>query len=390
MARLSVFVLNMDGPEAPILQIGAQAAQAADMSFTSETGGYEGLRSAVRDWTILPEVVLIQVPQGRDAQDVVAEYGSDFPEGDTEVILYNAPNDIPCYRSLKSMGIREVFPGVPTEEELTETLMEIRQGALRRSGIDPRKTVYVFSACGGAGGTSVALSIARHYATTGKRTLYLDLDLATGPASFMFNAEKGARETNGLMEALANPNRIDALFLERAIEIAYKNLFYLSARRRTSDPTPDPKSVPVLIARAQQNFDMVVIDVPWRATPEPDMIMLQGSCYIVAPPTPQGLLGFSVLAKEIAEAPARCPMIGVLNRQGEFRNNDIDKASFKSATDVEILTIPYDAASAGRMFFDQKTFQNLGGKVAKAFARVTKTLPGQPEAEKKKKKGLFG
>lgn len=404
MSRLSVAVLNLDGEDAPALTSVKAAAEAVDMSFTHVSGSLEDILVQIENWTILPEIVVLQAPEGMEAIDAIGEVGSRFPEGEAELILFNVPNDIRVYRELKLQGVREVFSGVPTEEEMAEALDLISKDNLRRTGIDPRKTVYVWSACGGAGGTSLAISFARKFAKEGRRTLFIDLDLATGPASFMFNAEKGARETSGLIDALANPSRIDALFLERAIDVADKNLFYLSARRRPSDPVPLPAALTVLIARAQQNFDMIVVDIPWRPNPEPDISTVQGHSYIVAPPTPAGLLGFSILMKDLQNAPGKSPVFGVINRVGEFKSNDIMRATFKESGDVDYFQIPYDAATAGRMFYEQRSFLELSGRIGKALERVLKTLPGEAlpdtpqkgsamgrkKPEKKKKRGLFG
>lgn len=399
MSRLSVAMLHAGSETDPILEEARLAAGKAEMSFTSATGSLEDLYALVESWIVLPEILMIDVPHGQDPMDVLEGFGRRLPEGDAETILYNVRNDITIYRDLKHAGVREVFPGLPTGEDVEEVLEDLQQSALKRTGIDPRKTVFVFSACGGAGGTALATTIARKFSRDGRRTLFIDLDLATGPGSFMFNAERGAKETMGLMEALANPSRIDALFLERVIDIADKNLFYLSARRRSSDPAPLSESIPVLISRAQQNFDMVVVDVPWRPNPDPDMMAIQGHCYIVAPPTPAGLLGYSVLSKELESAPARNPIIGVINRKGEFKSNDIEKASFREAAEIETLTIPYDAVSAGRMFFEQKTYLEMSGKIRKAVDRILRTLPGEAVTTapakpsrsdtKKAKKGFF-
>jgi len=401
MSRLSVVVLNLDGEDAPALTAIRDAAEAADMAFNDVTGNFDDILKAVSEWSVLPEIVVLQAPEGMEPQDAIAEVGGRFPEGEAEVILYNVPNDIRVYRDLKVSGVREIFSGVPTEEEMAETFDAITQDNLRRTGIDPRKAIYVWSACGGAGGTSLALSIARKFSKEGKRTLFVDLDMWSGPGSFMFNAENGARETNGLVDALANPGRIDALFLERIIDVADKNLFYLSARRRENDPKPNPASVPVLVARAQHNFDMVILDVPWRSDPQLDMNHVQGHSYVVAPPTPAGLLGFSVMMKDLANAPGKSPIYGVLNRVGEFKSNDIMKTTFKEAGDVDFFQIPYDAQNAGRMFFEQKTYLDLPGKTKSAVSKIFKTLPGGAEGDtpaagkagragKSKKKGLFG
>jgi len=383
MSRLSLVVLADDTRNEQVIADAKAAADSVDMAFAAVEGRFEEICDTVGGWTILPEIIMFEVPDAMDPSEALEQLGRNLPEGEAEIILFNVPNDIRIYRELKHSDVREIFPSDPSRDEIEGILDEIKSDTLRRTGIDPRRAVYVWSACGGAGGTALAITFAKHFALAGKRTLLIDLDLLTGPASFMFNVDRGARETTGLIEALANPGRIDALFLERAIEAADnvtgRNLFYLSARKRSSDPDLNPAALPALIARAQENFDMVVIDVPWRANPEPDMMMVQGNSYIVAPPSPAGLMGFSVLSRELEAAPGRAPVFGVINRKGEYRSNDIERANFRDAGNIDIFTIPYDAMAAGRMFFEQKSFLEMGGKIRPAVDKILKTLPGMSE-----------
>lgn len=381
MARFSAILLNLDGEDAPAVAACSQACDECEMAFEAISGDFDTVVAQIADWTVLPEVIAVQAPETMDPEDAIATIGRSLPEGEAEVILFNVPNDISTYRRLRSAGVREIFSGIPTHSEFLATFTDILRASLQRTGVDPRKAVWVWSSSGGAGGTSLAITLARRMAREGRRTLFIDLDLATGPASFMFNAEQGARETSALVDALANPGRIDALFLERAIDVADKNLFYLSARRRSSDPIPLQGAVFTLLARAQQNFDMVVIDVPWRVTPEIDMTSVQGHSYVVAGPNPAGLLGFSVLMKDLSSAPGRSPVFGVINRSGEFRANDILKASFRETGTKELFQIPYDAAACGRMFFEQKSYAETSPRIRKVIERIVKTLPGKAEGE---------
>ena len=379
MARFSAIMLNLDGPDAPAVAAFASACADVEMAFDSISGDFDDILAAIADWAVLPEVIAVQAPEDRTPDEAIAAIGDALPAGEAEVVVFNVPNDIATYRRLRDMGVREIFSGLPTRSELAEVFGSILASALRRTGIDPRKAVWVWSASGGAGGTSLATTLARMMAREGRRTLFIDLDLATGPASFMFNAEQGARETTALVEALANPNRIDALFLERAIDIAEQNLFYLSARRRANDPEPMVGAINTLLARAQQNFDMVVVDVPWRVTPQMDMATVQGHSYVVAAPNPAGLLGFSILMRDLSATPGRSPVHGVVNRVGEYRSNDIVKANFRETGTKDLFQIPYDAAACGRMFFEQKSYAETSGRIRKAVARIARTLPGRAE-----------
>ena len=393
MSRYSAVLLNLDGENTSVSEIIHTAAEKSLISFNAISGSYQEILNSVSQWKILPEIVVLRAPVDMNPADVLQELGGRFPEGEAEVIVYGVSNDIELYRILKQMGVREVFAGIPTVEGMTETFKQITQSKIKRTGIDPRKCVYVWSACGGAGGTSVAMSIAKKFANENRRTLYIDLDLATAPGSFMFNADKGARETTGFIDALSNPGRVDALFLERVIDVAGKNLYFLSSRRKKIDAIPLAEAVPSLISRAQESFDMVVVDVPWRCNPELDMSFVQGHSYIVALPTPAGFIGFLTLAKELSNAPGKSPRIGIINKEGEFKLNDIRAESYKIVENVNFLKIPYDPAVAGRMFYEQKTLADYGGKTKKAIDVIFKTLPGFEEEtgtiSKKKKNGLF-
>jgi hypothetical protein len=268
-------------------------------------------------------------------------------------------------------------------EELRPSLEFIATKELRNTGIDPRRVVYVWSAAGGAGGTTFALAFASHFAREGRRTLIIDMDIYAAPVSFMFNAVNGAQETSGLLDILANPSRVDALFLERAIQKARENLYYLSSRRRANDQELNPQALATIIARAQQNFDMVVVDVPWRAQPEPDWVRVNGPSYIVAAPNPQGLLGFSTIAKELQGSATKAPVMGIINKQGEFKSNDIGLKVFSDGFAGKVLTFPYDPAETGRLFFDQKSLDQMRGRAKKPIKTILATLPSRAAVKEK-------
>lgn len=379
MSRLTLAILSpRPADDAALL---ALESTAIELGFGTQLvlGDKPTILAQVAEWKLLPEVVLIERPDGVDPEDMIRAFGDVAPEGEAETILANIPNDITIYRHLKAMGAVEVFADLPTPVEARPTLETIALRESRAIGIDPRRVVYVWSASGGAGGTTFAHAFAHKFASEGRRTLFLDMDIFAAPASFMFNANAGAQETSGLLDILVNPGRVDALFLERAIQKARENLFYLSSRRRSSDISPDPRAVSAIVARAQQNFDMVVVDTPWRAQPEPDWPRVNGPSYIVAAPNPQGLLGFSTIAKELGTAATKSSVTGIINKTGEFRGNDIPTKVFGEGFGGKIFPFPYDAVEAGRLFFDQKTLDQMGGKARRPLAPIMATLPARAQ-----------
>lgn len=379
MARLTVVAITQKTQDDPYIIELEEQCQEIGFSFKAISGSYEAALEEVAEWNLLPEVMIIECPDNMDAQEALQALGDVAPEGETETIITNVPNDIRMYRGLKSMGVAEVFADDPDISEVSPTLEAIATKEMRSVGIDPRRVVYVWSSCGGAGGTTFALSFAHHFAAEGRRTLVVDMDMFAAPVSYMYNAANGAQETSGLLDMLTNPERVDALFLERAIQKADDNLYYLSSRRRGSETGFQGEALSTIVARAQQSFDMVVVDTPWRAMPEPEWSLVNGPSYIVSLPTPQGLMGFATIVKELHLSPSKAPIIAVVNKSGEFKSNDINAKVFGEDFKGKIFPFPYDPGETGRLFFEQKTLNQMRGKARKPMKAITATLPARAQ-----------
>jgi Mrp family chromosome partitioning ATPase len=375
MSRMSVAALTTLPDEAGYLEKMDEAAKFNQLAFTGTRGTYQEILDVVASWVILPEVIIFDVPEDKDAFDALSDLAERVPKGSGDVVLTGVPNDIKTYRKMKSMGVSEIFPSEQGEDELKSVLEEIANRELRSTEIDPRRAVYVWSASGGAGGTSVALAFAKYLSKEGRRTLFIDLDLYSAPASYMYAGKEGARETYGLVESLITPGRIDAVFLERAIQKVDKNLFYLSSRKKSSDTDFDATALSTLVSRAQNNFDVVVVDTPWRGEPVTDWGKVNGVSFVVAAPTATSYLGFTTIVKELASTSSKSPIFGIINKSGEFKSNDFTRKMFAEAIDNEVFELPYDPAATGKMFFAQRTMAEVGGRIARPLNRIMKNLP---------------
>jgi len=375
MARMSISILTTQSEEGLLFERVKSAATQARLAFNSVCDEYENLLKAVEGWAVLPEIVIFDIPKGKDVFSSLEDLGEAFPEGEVDLILTGVPNDIMTYRKLKRSGISEIFPENPSAEDLRIAIEEISTREIRATEIDPRRAVYVWAACGGAGATTIATGFARHLSKSGQRTLLIDMDIYSAPVSYSLSAKEGARETYGLVEALMTPQRVDSIFLERSIQKVDKNLYYLSSRKKPGDDGFDPAAVSVLISRAQRNFDVVVVDTPWRPQPEVDWGKVNGTSFIVATPGATGYLGFSSIAGEISSTPSKAPAYGVINKAGEFKSNDFTPKMFSEAFDGDIYSIPYDPTAAGKLFFGQKALSDVRGRVHKPYGRILRLLP---------------
>jgi hypothetical protein len=387
MSRLTFSLITQRPPSDPAVVSLLELATSLGMAVMPiHAADKASLFAQVGEWKMLPEIVLIDRPDGMGAEEAIYAFGDMAPEGDSEIILAGVPNDIDVYRQMKGLGVVEIFIDFPGPDNLRPTLESIATREARSIGIDPRRVVYVWAASGGAGGTTFSLAFANRFASEGRRTLLLDLDVFAAPVSYMLNANAGAQETSGLLDILANPSRIDALFLERAIQKASgrENLFYLSSRRRSNDMEFDRKSVSTIVARAQQNFDMVVVDTPWRVNPEPDWSRVNGPSYIVATPAPQSLLGFSTIVKELSGGALKSTISGIINKSGELKGGDIPQKVFADGFNGKLFPFPYDPVEAGRLFFEQKTLDQVAGKARRPLAPILATLPARAQVGRDK------
>jgi pilus assembly protein CpaE len=105
--------------------------------------------------------------------------------------------------------------------------------------------------------------------------MLLDLDLHTGDCALALNL----KPTPGLREALANPLRIDSVFLDRTMAIHGERLFVLSAEEPLRvDAEFTTEAVDKLVGVLRTQFHYIVADVPripalpfWQALDSADL-----------------------------------------------------------------------------------------------------------------------
>jgi pilus assembly protein CpaE len=120
--------------------------------------------------------------------------------------------------------------------------------------------VTFLGARGGVGTTTLAINLAWYLADRQKRrVLLLDLDLQNGNCALALNVSS----TPGLTEALANPQRIDSVFLERAMAVHSERLFVLSTEESLCDDVGFlAEAVETLVGALRTQFHYIITDVP--------------------------------------------------------------------------------------------------------------------------------
>ena len=183
----------------------------------------------------------------------------------TRVIALGETNDIRFYQLLRTAGVAEYLVKPVTSEALRAVLdatpvIRPEETAVQPVVASECEVVVVVGARGGVGATMVAVALAwLSGESEQRRTVLVDLDLNCGSAALALDVEPG----HGLAEALANPDRIDALLLSSATAKLGDHLHLLSSERAMdAGQTIEADAIARLMDGLRQGFQRVILDVP--------------------------------------------------------------------------------------------------------------------------------
>jgi pilus assembly protein CpaE len=261
--------------------------------------------------TIIADISGIEMPASR-VYDLV-----ELCEPGVTVIVVGDRNDVGLYRDLVHAGAGEYIVKPLTVQLLANALSALPQRAdgspiSRKLG----RLVGVVGARGGVGTTTLAIHLASYLADRqNRRVILLDLDLHTGDCALTLNL----KPTPGLREALANPQRIDSVFLERTVVAHGERLFVLSAEEPLrADAEFTAEAVGTLVGVLRTQFHYIIADVPRIPTPPHRHILdLADVRVIVADQTLRAVRDTVRLGDALGEREGKRRNFLVVNRSGE-------------------------------------------------------------------------
>ncbi len=210
-------------------------------------------------------LIIVDISGAEDGAAAVADLMSVI-DPTTKVIVIGETNDVTLFRSLLTVGIADYLVR-PVEKR---TLRSAVNAALKPPGTGETggkqgKVVAFFGTRGGTGATTIAVNTAALVAGEfGARVAMVDLDLHFGTVALAF----GLEPAGGLREALERPDRVDTLFIERAMTKYSDKLYVLGAEEPLSQSVAfDPQSLRALLSALQASFEVVIVDVPRGAGP---------------------------------------------------------------------------------------------------------------------------
>ena len=272
-SRVSLMAFVLDGESEASMN--ACFAQLAVPTPMIKRGGLAGaLRYLGTERS--PESIIVDI-SGADMPASQIHDLAGLCEPGVVVIAIGDRNDVPLYRDLVRAGVTEYIVKPVTAQLLAKALAGIPHSG-ERAPISRKlgKVVAVVGARGGVGATTLAIHLALHLANQqSRRVMLLDLDLHTGGCALALNL----KPTPGLREALANPLRIDSVFLDRTMAVHGERLFVLSAEetlRTEADFTA--AAVDTLLGVLRTQFHYIIADIPripaspyWQALDTADL-----------------------------------------------------------------------------------------------------------------------
>jgi len=322
-------------------------------------------KASIRDGSIDAALAISEWP--RDLDLLVVDVGeSNDPVADAAALKTALPsrciaiavgriNDVALYRDLVAAGFNDyiAFPlAEGTLGRVAERALEARerQGAMIQGGTaakDARpRTLSVIGTRGGVGATTAAITMASLLGSRLKEeVLLIDFDLHYG--SMMLSLDLEA--IDALREALDQPDRIDALFIQ---QVAQKKSEYLYAMGAEEAPTGGfqarPHAASDFLRSVHRRFRWIVADIP-RGDPVLQRQVIEASTDILmvadlSLPSVRDAMRLQQMIHDAApNAKLHLAISGVIDaRRSAVKVADVER-TLKRKIDCQI---PSDAASA--------------------------------------------
>jgi pilus assembly protein CpaE len=275
-----------------------------------------GVRAAIRalEREESPRLLLVDVSGESDPLEAL-EALAQVCAPDARVVVLGDRNDVDVYRGItRDLGAAEYLQTPLTRDRVLSLLSPLLTGSEvaaqhQRGG----RITVVCGAKGGAGATTIAVNLALQLsATTHGHVALLDLHLRGGHAAMLLGVQAGA----GLRTALENPQRIDALFLDR-ITVPLGDRLRLVAADEPLDTEPSPSAAGVskLLDLMSRRFNNIVVDLPMPPREaERQVLALARHALVVFGPDLGGLRDAEAAKQLIGQLAGPGRTLTVLNR----------------------------------------------------------------------------
>lgn len=349
-----------------------------------KTGGIPAAIAFFADNTTPNLIILESALSGAELLAGISTLAEVCDEG-TEVLVLGSANDVSTYRALTSEGVSDYLVGPHSAASVFEAI----EAAVIDPDSPPRGQVIAFiGAKGGVGSSTIAANVTWCLAKTfNDAVIMLDLDLAFGTAGLSFNVE----QQEGIHDALAAPDRLDEVLLDRFLAVAEENIKVLcTTASLEANADIDPKALDSLLELVRRTAPFIVLDIPhgwtaWQrhAIMQVDEIVLTSTLDLACLRASKNLVEL-LESKRANDAPIRL----VINHQGAYRKTELSDKDFETAVGGKAeLIIEHDPALFGTAANNGQVIGAMKSddKVVEGFNTLAQIVSGMELSKPKKK-----
>ena len=344
-----------------------------------------GIKAAAHHYTQAPTPNLILVEDMSPGREIFEHLHAlaEVCDPGTKVIVVGRENDVGFYRDLMRRGINEYLVGPLSTVQVMEAITAIY--------IDPSAPpvgrVFAFVAArGGAGSSTVAHNVAWCVAEEMKEEVTIvDFDLPFGTAGLDFNQES----SQGVADALASPERLDEVLLERLLVKCTDHLnLFMSPGTLDRDLELDPSACDRVIDVLRQSVPCVIMDLPHLWAPwtrhllyAADEIVITATPDLASLRNAKNIIDLTKAARANDVAPRL-----IVNQVGVAKRPEIPVKDFAEAVGIEpALVMNFEPQLFGTAANNGQMIPELAqhSRVAEGFRSLTGLLTGREVVQTK-------
>ena len=331
-----------------------------------------------------PRVLILDLS---DSTAPIAELSAARTVGgpDLKILALGTVNDVTLFRDLLSAGASDYLVKPVSREALAVGLEKRADTGSGGPGAGLGQVVVFIGGRGGCGTTTAAVSCAWLLSEKRKEnTVLLDLDLHFGTVALNLDTDPGT----GLCEALEQPSRIDALFVDRAAVKVSDRLRILAAEAAIAETLMvDASAIDVLLYELRRKFAWVIIDLPRWVNPTQRVVLGAASRAVILCERSLAGLRDTIRLQTLMREHAPQTQVLLVDAGASGERATVGKSEFEKAVGKSLdAVISYDAKSAGAATNAGQPLPVAAPRspVVREIEQLITALAGAGEAQKRK------
>ena len=376
--RISIQAFCEDQRLANVLQEAAEDRRLSKAHVSIHMGGAS---AAIAHYQESPTPNLIIIESSLPRYDMLGELDhlAESCDAGTKVMMIGYENDVILYRELLKRGVSEYL----VSPVAVSSLMESISSLYNNPDSDPVGHVFAFiGAKGGVGSSTVCHNASWALSEILKSNVVIaDLDLAFGTAGLDFNQDP----VQGIADALATPERLDEVLLDRLLTKCSEQLSIFAAPvvlDKNFDISPEACDMVLDVVR--QNVPYVAVDLPHGWTAWSKRILMQADEVIItAEPDLANLRNAKNIIDLLRTARKNDnPPRLIINRANMPKRPEIPIKEFEQNLGIKaIAVIDFDVETFGQASNNGQMVEEVNPKAAgaSAFRQIAMSITNRRE-----------